>query len=387
MNGELEPEEAALDRLLSELRAESAPELDWDRVEARLLREPRADAPSPGQRTLRRLRVPAMALVAAAALAFVVGRHSPAPASAPLTARVATGPLNGDQLALGTRVTAGNQNVVVEHTGRARWTLEPHATAFVSEAGEFLTLGLESGALSAAVVPKKKPETFAIEVGNTRIAVHGTAFRVERAGDRVLVQVSEGTVAVEPTGSHADPSFLLRRDSRGNFALDGRSGSVEGNASVILRDTRAQSRREIKPLSGAPFVMPRLAAHPAASPEASAPVAAATAATGPAAPARAQTDTRLPVQPSISDIENGVTSAIELLNSCFRGKTQSANNRVSVSTGMNLSIAPDGSVQSVTFSPPLGPTVEDCAVIGLRQLTFTRSLEGVSFTRILELTR
>ena len=113
------------------------------------------------------------------------------------TAKLSTRRLNGDQLALGTRLTAGNQPLVVEHLGRARWTLEPHATALVTDAGEFLTVKLESGALSAAVVPNPKPETFAVEVEGTRVAVHGTAFRVERVAERVQVEVSEGTVAVE----------------------------------------------------------------------------------------------------------------------------------------------------------------------------------------------
>ena len=92
--------------------------------------------------------------------------------------------MNGDQLALGTRLTAGDRALVVEHHGRASWTLEPHATARVSDAGEFLTITLESGALSATVVPNPKPETFAVEVGGTRVAVHGTAFRVERTGEQ-----------------------------------------------------------------------------------------------------------------------------------------------------------------------------------------------------------
>ncbi len=390
MNGEHEPEEA-LDRLVSELRAESAPKLDWQRLEARLMREPYAKPPSIRERVFRGLRVPAMVLVATGALALIVVRRRPVPArlgaapSKSLMARVASGPLDGNKLALGTHVTAGNQNVVIEHAGRARWTLEPHATAVVANSGEDLTLRLESGALSAIVVPSSKPETFAVEAGNTRVAVHGTAFRVERSGERVLVQVSEGTVAVEPTQAHSDPSFLLRRDSRGNFGLDGRSGSIEGNASVILRDTRGQSRREIMPSDGARLPTPRLSSHSALGARAALNGARVGSAHTPSTLEKAAGQP--PLQPCISDIENGVTSAIELLNGCFRGKTQSASNRVSVSTGMSLSVAPDGSVRTVTFSPPLGPTVEDCAVIGLRKLVFTRSIEGVSFTRILELTR
>ena len=380
MSANRKPNEEALEQLILELRAEAAPELDWDRVEARLMREPKAVARSATSELTSRLRWPAVTLVAAAAVFALVKRPQAPVAALPqkATAQLARGPLNGDTLALGTRITAGNQAVVVEHQGRARWTLEPHATAFVSNAGELLTVQLESGALSAAVVPNTKPETFAVEAGGTRVAVHGTAFRVERSADRVLVQVSEGTVAVEPAQTHSDPSFLLRRDSRGNFALDGRTGSVEGNASVVVGSTEPQSRREIAPLKAAP--------HPAkASPAPAEPVSAAPALA--AEPVAAPAQQALPLQPSISDIESGVSSAIGLLNGCFRDQTHSAGIRVSASTAMTLSVAAEGTVQSVTFTPPLAPAVEDCAVLGLRTLTFAHSVEGVTFTRLLELTR
>jgi len=368
---ERRPEERALDRLILELREQPAPDLDWQRLETRLMREPRAEAANPARSWFSRLRLPAAGLVAVAAVATVVVARQQAPAPAKLTAQVSRAPLNGDQLALGTRLTAGNHALVVDHPGRARWTLEPHATALVSEGGEFLTVKLESGALSATVVPNPKPETFAVEVGGARVAVHGTAFRVERVAERVQVEVSEGTVAVEPSGTRSAPAFLLRRDSRGNFALDGRTGSVEGNASAVISENGAQSRREVTNVS------PSANAHPhAAAPALSAP---------PASPVPAPR--ALPLQPSISDIEAGVSSALAVLNRCFREQTRSTGIRVSASTGLTLSVAPDGTIQSVTFAPPLAPAVEDCAVKGLRSLTFTHSVEGVTFTRLLEVER
>lgn len=379
MSLERSPEERALDRLILELREQDAPKLDWERVEARLLREPKAQQQAVGMSFLQRLRLPAAGLLAVAAVVAVVvtrrlkvNSHVPAP-----VARVSSEPLNGDQLALGTHVTAGDQPLVVEHAGRARWTLEPHASASLAVSGQFLTLRLESGALSAQVVPSPQPETFAVEVGGTRVAVHGTAFRVERAGDRVLVAVSEGTVAVEAAGAHAAPAFLLRRDSRGNFGLDGPSGNVEGNASAVVSDSGAQSHREVA--AGAAAVQ----AHsptPIAHASSHAPTSHPAAAPVPAAP-------QLPVQPSISEIETGVSSALELMNRCFHDQTKASGSRVSASTGLTLSVTGDGAVRSVTFAPPLAPAVEDCAVNGLRSLTFARSAEGVTFTRVFELSR
>jgi len=371
---ERRPEERALDRLILELRDEPSPKLDWERMETQLLREPRPEPTSGAPSFWSRLRLPAAGLVAIAAVATIVMARKPVSLPEKPTAKLSHAPLNGDQLALGTRLTSGNQALVVDHPGRARWTLDPHATAVITNAGEFLTVKLESGALSATVVPNPKPETFAVEVEGTRVAVHGTAFRVERAGEHVQVEVSEGTVAVEPSGTHSAPAFLLRRNSRGMFALDGRTGSVEGNASAVVTDgdgrqshrTLAKAAVASRPHSSAPAAQP-------AKPEVSA---------EPAAQAQP-----LPAQPSISDIEKGVSSAVEIMNRCFHDQTRTTGNRVSASTALTLSVAGDGSIQSATFAPPLAPGVEDCAVSGLRTLTFTHSTEGVTFTRVLELSR
>ena len=371
---ERRPEERALDRMILELREVPAPKLDWERMEAHLLSQPLPSAESTSPSFWSRLRFPAAGLVAVAAIASViVVARKPLPAPAKQTAHLSDAPLNGDTLALGARFTAGNQPLVVEHQGRARWTLEPHATAFVSDAGEFLTVKLSSGALSAAVVPNPKPETFAVEVEGTRVAVHGTAFRVERVADRVQVDVSEGTVAVEPSGTHSTPAFLLRRNSRGNFALDGRTGTVEGNASAVVADGGGrQSHRTLA--KGTPAARAPQSA-PAAQP-------AKPTATEPSAQAQS-----LPAQPSISDIEKGVSSALELMNRCFHDQTRTTGNRVSANTALTLTVAGDGTIQSVTFEPPLAPGVEECAVSGLRSLAFARSVEGVTFTRLLELSR
>ncbi|HET7543915.1 MAG TPA: FecR domain-containing protein [Polyangiaceae bacterium] len=377
------PEERALDRLILELRDQPCPNLDWQRLEARLQDARLQLESAPAERSLLgRLRLPALGLLAVATVASVATlatviarRPGPLPVlPAKPTAKLSPSPLNGDQLAPGTRLTAGNQPLVVEHAGRALWTLEPHATAVVSDAGEFLTVKLETGALAASVVPNPKPETFAVEVEGTRVAVHGTSFRVERIAERVQVEVSEGTVAVEASGSHSSPAFLLRRNSRGSFALDGRTGSVEGNASaVVAAGDGRQSHRTLVKAAAPARTRPSPPALQSAKPEVSA---------APIAPAPP-----LPVQPSIADIETGVSSAVELMNRCFSEHTHTSGNRVSASTALTLSVAGDGSIQSVTFEPPLAPAVEDCAVSGLRPLTFTRSVEGVTFTRLLELSR
>jgi hypothetical protein len=149
-----------------------------------------------------------------------------------------------------------------------------------------------------------------------------------------------------------------------------------GNASAVVADGSGRSRRAVARVAtiagaaqGHVTAPPVLSAKPDVSAEAIAPPAP------------------LPVQPSISDIESGVSSALELMNRCFQEQTHSTGNRVSASTGLTLSVAGDGTIQSVTFAPPLAPAVEECAVSGLRALTFAHSVEGVTFTRVLELER
>ena len=110
MTVERRAEEQALDRLIVELREQGTPELDWQRIEARLMREPRPEPRSTAARWLSRLRLPAAGLVAAAAVASLVVTRRPALTSPGfgvphVVAWVPGEPLNGDRLAIGARIT------------------------------------------------------------------------------------------------------------------------------------------------------------------------------------------------------------------------------------------------------------------------------------------
>ena len=91
------------------------------------------------------------------------------------------------------------------------------------------TLELERGSVQAEVVPRAPAEglveAFAVEVGQTRVAVHGTSFTVTRLADGVLVDVEHGAVAIGPTSHHGDTTgHLLVGPSRAIFST--RGGSV-----------------------------------------------------------------------------------------------------------------------------------------------------------------
>ena len=78
--------------------------------------------------------------------------------------------------------------------------------------------------------------------------MHGTVFRVSIEGDRVIVQVREGTVAVGPRGSV--PAFFLKAPAHGDFAADGRSGSIDGRP---LGDTHERRAEPLKLAPGRPM--------------------------------------------------------------------------------------------------------------------------------------
>jgi hypothetical protein len=180
--GELE----ALDRAIRETKEEPGPDLDWDRMESRLFErieaaevEERASGPSRRSRVIAALAAAAVIALGSAALlrsnepATQLGQ-TPVPAAA--GARV-IGPgvksVDGASLHEGDRVVAGSEPVEVEHRGTASWTLEPRSEAVVAAAGRFLTIRLESGAVSAKVVPAPTPESLAGEVRtHRRLAAH-----------------------------------------------------------------------------------------------------------------------------------------------------------------------------------------------------------------------
>lgn len=354
-----QPREAALQHLVRDARDEPAPELDWSSIEERLLLQTRQPAP-PAKRSARPLAWGALALAAAAVLWLVGTRGQPALLPAPQAGITAPqSPMtDGDTLAIGARVEAEGQELSVEHPRRAKWTLAPSSSALLAGRGERITVRLERGSVLSRVVPNPRPETFVVEAANARIAVHGTVFRVALEGGRVLVDVREGTVGVGPLGNA--PAFLLKAPAHGDFAADGRSGSIDG------RQVSADEGRQTGPQKSPP----RSNAVASAAGSALAPVASA----------------ELPGEPSINDIEAGIARIVDATSDCFTRHTQSADGvQITVHTALSLKILDSGAVADLDFQPPLSPDAEKCAAAGIEQVRFAPSRQGAKVTRVLEL--
>jgi len=340
-------EDEVLDQLVHEAREQSAPELDWDRMERRLMQ--RVDSEERAAGASNRWRWVG-SLAAAAIIALGIGavvRHQP---SEPVARSSVTSPhagprvvtasrVDGSSLAVGDEVRAGAGKSWVHHAGHADWTLSSGGRAVFAENGPVITVRLLAGSLEASVVPSTKPETFAVEVDDTRVAVHGTKFRVERGTDGIRVEVSEGVVGVGPVADRGHPAWFLRHGDSGRFALDGHHGDV----------TRAE-----------------VAAVVPSEPEAPSP-----------APA-------LPSAPPGSELSKAADELTRTTTSCFASNTAAEGSvRVQVETTMTLRVSPNGFVGAVTFDPPLLPAVEGCVTGSAKKLRLSPSQKGASVSRSL----
>jgi hypothetical protein len=349
----------ALREVIREAAQEPAPELDWERVEARLFeRLERPEAPARGLRAWRY----ALAIAAAAAVALVgfgLLRSSPEQvadqarsveqlAAPKLIGPEVSGKVDGTRLAVGDRVVSGAREIVVEHAERASWTLLPGSAAALRDVGERLTIQLESGAVLSSVVPNARAESFAIVTGDVRVAVHGTRFRVERRDHRALVTVEEGVVAVGPATTGATEGFVLHAGDQGSFTLDGKTGTVQRAATAELEPAVTPPARVVQRPPSAP----------------------------PAAPIAS-----LPETPTTAELERGLDGVAAAVTRCFLDHTKSGEVRVTARTELSATVRPDGSISELAFDPPLAPAVQACAVGAGRAGKFPASEKGAVVER------
>jgi ferric-dicitrate binding protein FerR (iron transport regulator) len=336
----------ALGRVLDEARAEPTADLDWDRIEARLDEAPRFDEiePEPSHGLRKTL------FLAAAGLALTIGWLA-AGARAPIAMpAVVDGPsraLDGNLLAGGSSVDATVEDVAVEHAKHSRWRLERGGRAKVTSTDGVVRVELERGSLLAEVVSSPRKETFVVEAAGTRVAVHGTAFRVALVGGRVDVSVQEGVVLVGP------------RDRPGS----GRSISANQSSSFTLTGVPLDAERTATVRRSRPPVDRRDAPSTARPPE-------------------------LPLQPSIEEVEKLVGQVLEVGATCFHSRTATANGvRVTANTTATLNALPDGHLALAGLDPPLAPPVQSCFSDGIGKLSIAQSQRGIQIVRRMELER
>jgi ferric-dicitrate binding protein FerR (iron transport regulator) len=342
--------ERALDQLLTEVRSSAPPELDWAALEARL---PSGPVPHARERSLRPALFLAAAALAVVGLAFAWSRDAEPPEAVAMEQRadLPIGPVNGDQLAPGTAVSTAADGRIVEHARRASWALAPHSRATVVTSGDVVLVRLDSGRLTASVVPSTRAETFVVEAADVRVAVHGTVFSVTLEESGVGVAVEEGKVLVGP---RATPGVgnLLASPGAERFTLAGALVPVDRPERVNRPAPRA--------------------AHPITELSPSAVPSAAGA----------------PPAPTPETIAEATGRVVALASTCFSERTSASDGvRVTAHTVLSFAAAPDGSVASIRFEPPLAPNVQECIEGGSAQLRVAQSPEGFRGSRTVDLER
>jgi ferric-dicitrate binding protein FerR (iron transport regulator) len=335
-----------LARVIAEAREESTPELDWARVESRLDAEPTL----PEVESAKARGVRSASILAAAGIALAVGWFAAggrAPIASPTELETPNHALDGDTLGAGTRIEAPVEEVAVEHSRHSRWTLEKGGRATVTSGGGTVRVELEEGAIVAHVVPSQKKETFVVEAAGTRVAVHGTAFRVALTGSHVDVSVTEGTVLVGPRDRPGSGQAISANESTA-FTLSGMPFPEEHAARPSIRRP-APDRRAI------PSVERPRELHP---------------------------------RPSIEEVEKVVSQVLELGATCFQSRTATANGiRVTASTLFTVRARPEGKLELVSLDPPLAPPVQSCVNDGIQKLSIPESQLGIQIARRMELER
>ena len=352
-------ENEALERVTREARGEPSPDLDWERIEQRLFE--RVDASEHGAPSRAGAWRIVAALAVAAVIALVAGavlrgevqtpsaQLTPAAPAARVFGAATASPINGAELRVGDTVASAERAMVVDHAGRASWTLEAKSRASVAELGEVIALRLESGALSAKVVPSPKSETFVVEVSSARVAVHGTAFRVERRASGFVVSVTEGVVAVGPAGVRGDTQgWRLTPGDSGEFSLDGKSGTV--SRAPVSATTPA-----VEPVVPIVPGKPPVAANPPARPSA----------------------------PGADEVAKSLDAIGVSAASCFAQHTTQGEVRVQVQTQVTVVFAADGRVEQLSFDPPLSPTITECVTTESKKLRVHESEQGAKSSKLL----
>ncbi len=351
---------AVLRQLVVDVQRSEPPEVDWERLEARLVAKVEGQ-PAVAQRPRAGSGMSwLLAALALGVLGLVLAELLVAPESGDDAAFVAEEaapiesgtPTDGETLEVGERIVAKDRPVTVKHRGLAEWMLAPGSASEIKALRPAVVVQLQSGLLSAHVVPSARSESFVVEAGGLRVSVRGTVFSVERVGEHVLVEVKEGTVAVAQLGD-AEETLLVGPAS-------GRFLSTGERAGTALH-TKGRVKRRSAPIEPDNQVN---------APAASSPNTAAD----------------LQQEPTFEEVERGLSVVEASLGSCL-GKHTGRGEAVTLSlkTRVTLKVQPDGTLGRYRFVPPLAPTVAECFRAEVNQVSFAPSVAGAHIIRDLEI--
>jgi ferric-dicitrate binding protein FerR (iron transport regulator) len=371
----------SLDRLVRESRPDlgtrEARDVDWAEVDrglfGRIAAEQRVERAGLASGRSTRWAVAVGSLAVAAAVALVVGTSRQTRAIDGVQASVDDGAgsvtavegggqllVDGKPVGVGASLHAGDiveargAQATIERLGKLTLIFERGSRATVTHVDGALVLALEEGAVEAQVVPVPSGEAFAVDVGRSRVAVHGTHLRVARVGEHVVVDLSEGVVSLgEAPRVGSTLGALLTAPAHAEFTTSDAEGtlSLSHDPAVLRAPVTLGASTTARP--GLPSLA--IAASPKAeSGEVRPPVVLAAAREGhPASPPPHGVAAATEPNP-----EMVIASAVR---ACLAERPRADNVTVVVSTTVRLGVGPDGTVTSARFDPPVAPDVNACA--------------------------
>jgi hypothetical protein len=249
--------------------------------------------------------------------------------------------IDGRALSTNQELASGTRSLIVDHPGIAHWTLAPGGKARIAIQDKHLTVRLDFGRIDAEVVPSKQPESFAVEVGSLRVAVHGTVFAVEKLTDFLVVTVSEGTVIVGAAGQPGQTSGTVLDALRSErFAL------------APINDKIRSKHDEYPP---GMFVARPKRALPTTAPSA----------VDTSGSSLTHGEASLNEHPSRVEQEAALDAVRSAAARCF---AQAKDNEaavdshiiVRVDTQLSITIAPSGAIADISFAPPVPLAILEC---------------------------
>jgi ferric-dicitrate binding protein FerR (iron transport regulator) len=370
----------SLDRLVRESRPDlgtrEARNVDWAEVDrglfGRIEDEQRAERARLTSGRSARWVVAAGGLAVAAAIALVVGtsRQTRSIDGAQVAVEEGAGTVtavegggqllvDGKSVGVGAALRAGDvieargAQATIERLGKLTLIFERGSKATVTHVDGALVLALEAGAVEAQVVPVPSGEAFAVDVGHSRVAVHGTHLRVARVGEHVMVDLSEGVISLgEAPRIGSTLGSLLTAPAHAEFTTSDAEGTLtlSHDPAVLRAPVSLGASTSVR--GGLPSVAPAPAAK-AETGEVRPPVVAT-------APHEGHPSTPLPH--SVASVEPSPEAAIaSAVRACLAERPRADNVTVVVSTTVRLGLGPDGAVTSARFDPPVAPDVNVCA--------------------------
>ena len=395
---------AAFDKRVAEARAHfgirEVKAVDWEAVDAalfaRIEKDERADRARFSPPARRGFTVAAVTFAAAAGLVAVLAGKSrdaldaddlaTAEGAGTIVAVDADGrddsllidgkpAVRGAALRLGDVLETRGSRATLERAGKLTATLEPGSRTVVTHVHGALVLALERGAVEAQVVPVTSGEAFAVDVDGSRVAVHGTHLRVARDGERVVVDLNEGVVAVrEAPRAGSVLGTLVNAPAHVEFTANDPLGTLSQTNEPSAVRRPAESR------AAAVVERPLGSARPASTgPRPSAPVS-----NEPRPDAHPPLVSSGPAKLVVSKVEPSPEESIaQAVRACMAERLHPENVTVVVSTTLHLDLADDGAVRTARFEPPVAPDVNTCAAQAIFHARFTHggaAVIAVDFT-------